>query len=101
MPTYFMLGWMRRDVDKEILKVMNGLRESEINPQIAKNVPPSLAVDIPASGSSGTCIIPNPFKHGCICHAGECTLTLVHLSPLRWMNHYYPLHARTDGASRS
>ena len=54
-------------LDKAILDELNKNRDS-INSAIQSKVPKSADINVKEDGSSGTCIIPNPFGHGCICH---------------------------------
>ena len=53
-------------LDKAILDELNKNRPA-INSKIQKSVPSSADINVKEDGSSGTCIIPNPFG-GCICH---------------------------------
>lgn len=58
-----------------ILKALNDVRDSKINPAIAENISDPLEVDVEKSGGADAgCIIPSPISFGarrrrCICHA--------------------------------
>lgn len=58
----------RQQVEAVLLKALNAARDVVINPEIHKEIPDPIKVDIDQKGSaSAGCIIPSPF--GCICHA--------------------------------
>jgi len=72
-----------QQVEAVLLKALNAARDVVINPEIHKEIPDPIKVDIDQKGSaSAGCIIPSPF--GCICHASASYD--VHLDTLHGVN---------------
>jgi len=74
-------------ISDAILKELNSLRDSVLNPLLSQKVPPKIPLSISKSGDADAgCIIPNPFG-GCICHAdAQYSISIDSLSNLNTLS---------------